>query len=336
MSYKENLVVHGYINQIYPHFAPMVIKKLILTFYDEAFCWYFNSKALRNLLSMSNGQCIISNEIRYNKDISFWLILYPNGRKSMDGFIQCYLYTKPFCPKIKHCTVSFQLLCVETNTAYKSQCKFVRNGRNSFGMNYNLRRRQCLALKRLTIRCVIHLVEIKYDAMDKHSDDLRIYYPSVPLITLHKSLRFEWIISGALLANFKNCACGSRFYSQEFEYWFIDCAPHGDVPSHRHQFQLSLKLWKWPTKLGCMDAIIQCITRKDNEIVCREYRRQLRNDEDTYKTSISLYKNYFMSDMFTFTHFLSFTVTIHILHIYDWNGAEIWPFQALYKDILCC
>eukprot|EP01084_Bolivina_argentea_P231896 390957_1 len=342
MTHRNEYIVHGYVNERHSAFIPVDIKQVITSFYDEAFCWYFNYESLQDLLLMSNGKYMVSDEIRYNNDVSFWLILYPNGRRHMNGFVQCYLYSKQLATNVKYCTVSFQLFCLETNTEYKSLHKFVKNGYKSSGMNYNLSRSQCLLLKHLTFRCVIDLVEIKYDEIDEYNSDyIVIYYPKCPNIKLKKKFKFEWIVNSTLLYTFKNCLNGQRFYSPEFSNWFIDTAPKGDNPLNINKFQLKLKLWKWPSKLGAFTAMINCITKVGRHSISKQYKRTLSSFDNTtlnclgtteYKTDVSLYKNYFNAQLLT--NFLSFKLNIKILHMYDWTGAEIWPYQTLYNDIL--
>eukprot|EP01084_Bolivina_argentea_P233127 392713_1 len=254
MSNKRKYLVYGYIRKQCIHDMAKVLINICYSFFNDELVWNFKKDKLSHLLSMKHGQCIKSKEITYNNDdISLQYELYPNGKKwKYRGYVQFYLFvTKMNYKYVDHVTIGFTLCCDETKTILNTLSRYYNPNCGNGWMN-QLRLSKCKKYKKLTFRCCINSLQIKYKNKTEHNQ-LKTQFSYLSYKPLFKTtLNLKWNVHKSLLKQFIKCKNGERFCSPQFNNWSFD------VKVFEDELKICLVLIRWPSccvtkmKVKCM------------------------------------------------------------------------------------
>eukprot|EP01084_Bolivina_argentea_P311471 539133_1 len=112
-KYEKETVTFGYIRQ-YAHYSiPVAINKLCLHYFDEIFYISIRGNTLKQFINMTDDEYIETN-FKYNNNISFSCLLYPNENGNTMFYIRALFKTL----EIKGIAFSFEMECKHTHTQF--------------------------------------------------------------------------------------------------------------------------------------------------------------------------------------------------------------------------
>ena len=183
---KTELTTYGYTKKHYGNAIPMVINKLIESFYDKYFYWKIQKEAFRQFLNAKNGDIIYSKKTFKIKGIQFECTLCPNGwRRSHKGVVVYYIETKNIPQDIEYFTASLEIGCDSFNMRGTHYTKWKVKG-DGWGLNI-CKLSKCANFNHINFYCAVDILGIKY----KKTSDKDDYKMD---IKMNKHNEFEWII----------------------------------------------------------------------------------------------------------------------------------------------
>eukprot|EP01084_Bolivina_argentea_P062054 113466_1 len=319
MSAITKKIVFGYIHHFCGYLMAVDVTNLCVLFFDEELRCIFKEEKLKKLLSMNNGECVYTQDIQYNDDLTFWCTLVPNGLRTKPmydkciGYLQSFLSIKIKSEKVKHCTVSFTLYCDELEAEYRALKRF-KSTTSKSGFLCDLKLSECKKLNQLTFRCIIHCLTIQYN---KECDYKQLYYPSKTKVIFQINLKFKWNLNASLLEKFKNCVCGQRYNSPNFGNFCLCIAPNGTHEPMKETLEIILKILKWPNEIKRMT--VSCELCSNYDASSQKYIHEL--DLGKTRKTIVCAKNAFLRNHLKDE--LVFNIHVKILDLYDETDQQI-------------
>eukprot|EP01084_Bolivina_argentea_P046780 86148_1 len=266
---QQELLLNGYCRLHYAENIPIMLIKIMLSFYNVIFYWKIKGEKLTQFLSTSYAECICSHPFTI-KGITFQYIIYPNGSKNREGKVCFGLRMVQMNDLIDYILLK-EMLCFNSigSTHIKEDTLRIVSRKWSKPMhtaNRFINVSECKNFKEITFYGKLDILRIQPKDM---INNRALFYHKFG-IKINRNTSFEWKFDNNLLEKLKidvnaKSSVRKRYCSPYFDgnNWIIKLG----VNFLENQWAVALFLLHLPEKIKSLDIKRQITVIRDDKVV---------------------------------------------------------------------